>query len=58
MKVGGNRPQSGVSKNNLTTFWPKSAVFRQTIEKNTGIYHIGIQVSYMAGKLLKMRIFG
>ena len=57
-KVVGIRPQSGVSKNYFTIFLPKTALFRQTIEKTTGICHIGIQVSYMAGKLLKMRIFG
>ena len=35
----------------LATFW-------ETIEYITGMCHVGIQVSYMAGKLLKMRIFG
>ena len=52
-KVGGIRPQSGVIKNNLTTFCTKSAVFGETIKYITGIHHVGIQVLYMAGKLLK-----
>ena len=56
-KVGGIRPQNRVTKNNLTKCLPKSAVFRQTIEYIAGICHVGIQVSYMVGKLLKRRIF-
>ena len=57
-KLGGIRPPRGVSKNNSTKFWSKLAVFQQTIKYITNIWHVGIQVSYMAGKLLKMRIFG
>ena len=34
------------------------AIFWETIEYITGMCHVGIQVSYMAGNLLKMRIFG
>ena len=41
-KVGGIRPQSGVTNNNLTRFLPKSAVFRQTIKYITVICHVGM----------------
>ena len=56
-KVGGIRPPRRVSKNNLTKCWSKLAVFQQTIKYITNIWHVGIQVSYMVGKLLKLRIF-
>ena len=36
----------------------KIGSFLGTIDYITGICHVGIQVSYMDGKLLTMRIFG
>ena len=38
-------------------FMPKLPLFGETIKYLTDICHVGIQVSYMAGKLLKRRIF-
>ena len=56
MKGGGIRSQSAQTISQH--FLPKSAKFRDIISYITLICHVGINLSHMAGKLLKCRFLG